>query len=378
MVSDEHSRPRAAFFRLSSRPIPRVARAMAVADEAGYDCTFVGARREADLPSKDLWEGMHIERIGRPFPLLNGTRPITYAWGVLSYWTAMASYLLRARPTLIHISDFEIGVFGVLAGRLLGARVVYNIHDNLAERYRVGAMVRRMLAILEGCVVLLANRTMVPEPFRKDLLPRWSRSRVVVARNSPGDPGRSAPVGPRRPPVVLFAGWLDWGRGLRELLALARGGQISLVLAGDGDPDIRRVAEGTPNTQYLGFIGHAQIIRLTAEADYVAAFYDPARPINRYAASNKIAEALAVGRPVLTNTEVMVSKSLLSAGSAIVLPYAELPRLGELLAKVDLSAEYNQLCAAARRQFLDEYHPSAVAAATRAALLGPGLVPANQ
>ena len=45
------------------------------------------------------------------------------------------------------------------------------------------------------------------------------------------------------------------------------------------------------------------VIAETARCDFSAALYDPIRPINRFAASNKIAEALAVGRPLIINDD---------------------------------------------------------------------------
>jgi len=71
----------AVFLRQGSRPIPRVARMMRVARELGYNPVFFGAYRDANLPAQDSWEGFEIQRVGKFFPLVNGTRLGTYALG---------------------------------------------------------------------------------------------------------------------------------------------------------------------------------------------------------------------------------------------------------------------------------------------------------
>jgi hypothetical protein len=115
-------------------------------------------------------------------------------------------------------------------------------------------------------------------------------------------------------------------------------------------------------------------MELTAECDYVAAFYNPTRIINRFAASNKIAEALAVGRPVLINTELMVAPHLVASGAAIAVPYADIATLPEVLAArhPDLQA-YTRTCENGRKLYENEYHATQVREATMAALADAGI-----
>ena len=374
--SSDRERPLALFVRMASRPIPRVSRMMAAARELGYDTVFVGATRDESLPRSDTWEGVRVERVGRPFPLVNGRRPFTYVRGVCSFWWGAAHFLVAMKPALVHASDVEAGIPAILVARLRGVPVVYNIHDNLAARYVLPRWIAFLLNSLEGLLVASASVTLVPEPFRRDLLPRWARARVRVVRNSPEDPGSHAPsTGPARPPRVLFAGWLDVGRGLREMLHLANQGVIHLVVAGDGDSQLQAELRGARNVEYLGFCSHADVIGLTIKCDYVAAFYDPARTINRYAASNKIAEALAVGRPVLTNVELEVASGLIAAGVAIAVPYACIRELGP-----DLDAwhtepdRYTTAGRRAREHYERYYHSTQVRRASLDAFREAGVI----
>jgi glycosyltransferase involved in cell wall biosynthesis len=363
------------FLRLGSRPIPRVIRMMALVRELQISCVFVGALREPGLPRTDSWDGFEVMRIGRPFPLVNGRRPRVYISGVFSYWVAAMRLMLALRPAAVHASDIETAIPSIVAGRLLGFPVVYNIHDNLAMRYSVPRWVASVLNVIEGIAILGASACLVPEPFRRDALPSWARRRVTVVRNSPDDPGFAVPeVSRDRLQRVLFAGWLDAGRGLRELLDLAQSGRMHLVVAGDGDQEIQERLARTKNVEYLGFCTHSQIVAETAKCAFVAAFYNPQRVINRFAASNKIAEALAVGRPVLTNVELVVTPTLLAAGVAIAVPYVNICGVADRIdALVADREEYLAMCARARRLFESDYDPAVGRRASLAALSSVGL-----
>jgi glycosyltransferase involved in cell wall biosynthesis len=355
---DEAGRMRgtSVFVRMAARPIPRVTRMMQVARDMGFRCIFVGAFREEGLAGNDNWSGMPIVRVGPYFPLLNGRRPFLYVTSVLRFWISVIRELPKLNPSFVHASDFEAAVPCVIYGFLWRRKVIFNIHDNLAARYPLGFAVAGLLNIFEGILAASSDVTVVPEQFRKRLLPKWAQGNVIIVRNSPVDPGVQQPVPYTERPRVMFAGWLDRGRGLGELIKLASAGSIDLIVAGEGDSRLIAELQSTCGVRYLGFLGHDDVMGETRKCNFVAAFYDPVRPINRLAASNKIAEALALGMPILVNVEMEISGILKSADCAVLLPYPELPNLAEHIRKsVCSEGRYHEMCANARSLYEREY-----------------------
>jgi glycosyltransferase involved in cell wall biosynthesis len=350
---------RAAFARLGSRPIPRVTRMMDVARSLGYETLFLAARRDEALAESEIYAEHNVKRIGPFFPLLNGRSGWLYISSVVKYNHALLRELKRVKPTIVHCSDIETIPAGVFFKWRSGTRLIYNIHDNLAQRYNFPGWVQEALNVLEGIAVRLSSTALVPESFRRDTLPRWCRSKVSVVRNTPADRGVFPPPVAATPIRLFFGGWLDDGRGLRELLALVRqNNDFELTLAGEGALELVREIESTPRTRYLGFVTHDKIMEETSRAHVVTALYDPMRPINRYAASNKLAEALACGRPVLVNSEMLITQSLAEHNCLVALPYANLRQdaarmLRSLLE--DGGAAYRAKCAAARTAYEQLY-----------------------
>lgn len=357
-IMDPEEKPLAVFIRLADSPIPRVQRMMLIARDLGFYPYFVGSHRQRGLESHSVFEGWEVERVGPYFSLLNGSRPWYYLTSIVRYSHALYSRLRDMRPALIHVSDFETFWPARLYATLNHIPILYNIHDNLALRYRVSREAAAFLNVLEGCAVLASSATIVPEEFRKTALPTWARRKIHVVRNAPVDPGFSKPdkFG-HKSAAILYAGWLDEGRGLRNLIQLAeRNDNLLLRVAGNGDGTLLREVQTAERTEFKGYLNHKEIMEETAAADFVAALYDPRRPINRYAASNKVAEALAVGRPVIVNKELEIVRLLEPYACAVIADYDRAAELGPVLHALRADeSRYWQMCLNARRAYEENY-----------------------
>ena len=317
----------AVFVRRQDWPGPRVVRMMTVARRLGLQVLFVGARRDCVESTASEPGGFDVERIGRPFRRFHGRGAIGYLFSVVGYSVSLFRFLWKVRPALVHASDFEVYGAARLYASLTGAAVMYNIHDNLALRYRCAAIGRWCLNVLEGLAARWATVALVPELHRRDALPKWSRSRVVIARNAPIDPGFSAPSCATRVVSLLYAGRIDTGRGIRQLARLAGHHQsLKLRVAGAGDQDLVAEMIDRDRVTLLGRISHDDALQETRDCDFVCALYDPDVPINRYAASNKVAEALAIGRPVVINREVEIVSRLEQYGCLVVVDWHRITR----------------------------------------------------
>jgi glycosyltransferase involved in cell wall biosynthesis len=88
----------------------------------------------------------------------------------------------------------------------------------------------------------------------------------------------------------------------------------------------------------------------------VPVLYDPSRVINRFAASNKLAEALSIGRPVILNDELEIANELPDAVCIIRVHYVEADDVGSRLrALIKDPAKYAEACVEARRVYEANY-----------------------
>ena len=356
----------AVFVRRLDWPGPRVVRMMTVARRLGLHALFVGARRDCEATTAMESAGFTIERIGRRFRRFHGRRPLGYLGSVCTYNAALFCCLWRLRPGLVHVSDFEVYAGAKLYTCISGAALIYNIHDNLALRYRFPEIAQRCLNLVEGVAVRLATVTVVPEAHRRDALPVWSQAGVIVLRNTPIDPGYSQPPESQNSVTLLYAGWIDAKRGIRQIARLAGSHpSLRLRIAGSGDSELLAEIAGMDRVKSLGLLSHDAAMAETSACDFVCALYDPEVPVNRYAASNKVAEALALGRPLLINKGLEIVKELKPYRCMVVVDYQDVESVAPVLVALrSATNEYEEMCRGARQAYEDHYSWERVKEAT--------------
>lgn len=366
-------RNRVLFLRTTARPVSRVVRMMTVARDAGFDPMFVGAFRDKAVLAEDSWEGFPVRRVGQSFPLLNGTRPLTFVRCVLSCNLGYLNMLWKEQPPIVHASDIETMPAAVLYRLTHRCRLIYNVHDNLAQRYSLPGWANACLNAVEGIGALFSDVTLVPEPFRRTALPSWCRHKVVVIRNLPRDDGPQSPPPPFENGKIrlFYGGWLDWQRGIEALLALGQELDIELRIAGEGAAEIVDRIKQVPQVTFLGFLSSAAVMEETLRSHFVPVLYDPSRIINRFAASNKLAETLSAGRPMILNEEMEIAKDLAGGPGIISTPYFKAatiaPRLRALAAD---PAAYKLACDSARQLYDTHYDWTKVRSDSLKALIG--------
>jgi glycosyltransferase involved in cell wall biosynthesis len=206
--------------------------------------------------------------------------------------------------------------------------------------------VRRSLFALENILIRRADLLItVGEKLRRHFDERGARRSVVVGNwKRPGDfaRGEEQNAGTRRK-LAIPAGALTVvcitqllrDRQLEELLdAVDANPDVYAIIGGGGvlEPMVRERAGLNPRIKYTGFVGARQIADLTCAADIVYYGFDPANPNARFSAPNKLYEALAAGRPLITGDFGEIAEVVRASGCGIVLPRYTAVEVGKALA----------------------------------------------
>jgi glycosyltransferase involved in cell wall biosynthesis len=204
---------------------------------------------------------------------------------------------LRRRPLRALALPLMMGAFARAARR--AARDADVVHAHWLPAGGVALTTRRPFVVqLWGTDVEWARRA--PAVARRilrraKLVICASRALAAAAGELGADEVRVIPGGvdvpdevgeEAEPPEVLFAGRLSSEKGIRELIAAARG--MRLVVAGDGP--LRAEVPGA-----LGFVPHHELGKLYERAAVVAC------PSHREGFGVACAEAMAYGRPVVAS-----------------------------------------------------------------------------
>jgi glycosyltransferase involved in cell wall biosynthesis len=293
-------------------PDPRVHREALELVNAGYQVKILGWDRDrAAVPFEEI-DGIQVERV-----FLRSTHGLgaSQIFFLLGFWLKA---LLRVRGTyfdIVHAHDFDTLPLGYVLSRLKDAALVYDAHESYVDMmYQLPAAIRRLISCTETCLLRRAKLVItVGDLLRNHFLERGAKRAVVVGnwqdyRKFQFQPDRIAAVRNQfgiqdGVPIVCFIANLGWERQLPQLLDAARQYPgIHLIIGGDGP--CRSMAEvaarESRNITYLGLVPPNKIPLLTAASDAIFYGFDPKNPNSRFSAPNKLFEALAAGKTVIT------------------------------------------------------------------------------
>lgn len=276
--------------RITERELPALAR-------AGLRVALIAARM--DPPEGAAYPGRRVPdtggRLGRM--LLSAPRTAWAGW--------------RSGATVLHVHDAELMPW-VLPLRLLGRRLVMDVHEDLGSRLRdrhwiPGPLRMPVAALARAAEQLLLHgfhRIVLAEP---EALPRYpARSRLV--RNLPlRDELAPGPLPhAARPARFVHVGRISRSRGLATMLdATARlGPEMRLLLAGPFAPlTLRAEAEAHPawpRIEAPGALSRTAVAEALRTARAGLVLFDDTRQY-RATQPTKLWEAMAAGLPVIAS-----------------------------------------------------------------------------
>jgi len=318
---------------------PRIAKEAGTLSRAGFDVHAILWDRELAYPAEEHRAGLRIHR----FRLRAPEGQPALAWLLPRWWAHVFFRILRLRPAVVHAIDFDTVVPAFAAARIAGARLVYDIFDFYAEMITapLSPPLRRFLAKAEHRMIRRADAIILPDLRRREQLGGVEPKRLVEIQNVPEDRGR-----PGREPasdhfVVFYGGMIAKDRGLKDLVIACEDTGARLVVAGHGpdEAELANVIESSHAAIFLGTISYDEVLDQTAGCQVVAALYDPAVPNNRFAAPNKLFEAMMFEKPVLVSEGTLAADIVREVGCGIVVPYGDREALKRALEKLMLSSE---------------------------------------
>src|SRR5439155_1216008 len=114
-------------------------------------------------------------------------------------------------------------------------------------------------------------------------------------------------------------------RGLKDLVIACEDVGAKLVVAGHGpdEAELLNHIESSHAASYLGTISYDEVLERTAACQVVAALYDPRVPNNRFAAPNKLFEAMMFAKPVLVSEGTLAADIVREVGCGLVVRYGD-------------------------------------------------------
>lgn len=294
-------------------PDPRVHNEARSLVEHGYGVEIVAWDRERLRPANEAIDGIEVRRV---FVASSHGRGWTQMFVMPLVFLRMIRKALSVNFDIVHCHDFDTLPAGLLLGWIRRKPVVYDSHEDYAGMLH-GSIPGRLERLIRWMETRLARRAdllvTVGETLRREFEKRGCKNTRVVGNWKAITDfrlGEDVAAQVRKdlgvPAGKLMAAYisnLGRERHVEELLqAVAQRPEVYLVVGGTGSSAtaVAEYARKYSNILYLGFVQQSEVPRYTAACDLVYYGYDVNSPNAQYSAPNKLFEALAAGRPLLT------------------------------------------------------------------------------
>jgi glycosyltransferase involved in cell wall biosynthesis len=292
--------------------------------DAGWNVVVVCPKgRDRDRADHERLEDVEIHRFDlRPADSGPAGYIREYASAMWSLWRTVRHLAGTRRFDVVQGCNPPDGLLlTALPLRARGAALVFDHHDLVPELYesRFGgprSLLGRATLVAERVSFALADVVLAPnESYRRVALERGRKApeRVFVVRNAPdldrfrpGEPDAALKRGKAH--LLGYVGVLgpqDGGdvaiRALEQLRR--RRSDWHAIFAGEGDclPELRRLTSDLgldEHVDFVGWVGDREIKSLLSTAD-VCLSPEPLTPLNRMSTMIKVAEYMAMERPVV-------------------------------------------------------------------------------
>ena len=304
-------------------PDPRVARAVRVAVDEGWEVDVL-ATRQPGQHRREIVDGARVTRL--PIQHRRGGSSLAVATEYLGFSllaSVHAARLARRRPyTVVHVNNPpDFLVVAALVPKVLGASVVFDVHDLSPDMFamrfgsKAGArLVDRLLRVIERAAARIADEVVtVHEPYRQELAARGvPAEKITVVMNSvderllPKPREAAEPEGFR----IVYDGTVTPPYGVdllvRAVAQIAREApDVRLEIYGDGDclPEVRSLAEKLDVAHRLWlsgrFLPQVEVLECIQSAS-VGVIPNLPTALNRFALSTKLFEYVALAVPVVS------------------------------------------------------------------------------
>lgn len=289
---------------------------------AGFEVAVVALRRQ-DQQAEEWVDGVHVTRlpIGRQW----GAGKVTLLREYLSFTTLAimrtTARSLRRRFDVVHVNNPpDFLVFASLVPRLLGAKVVFDVHDLSSDMVMmrfgnpVGGILDRALIFVERLAARASDAVLtVHEPYRQELgrhgIPLEKVSVVLNSLDEELIPPETDPPAKAEGFRIVYHGTITPHYGVEllvEAAARARGAipgfRLELYGAGDALPGILERAHllGLDDALNVAprFLSRRDVLEAVKFASVGVIPNLPLR-LNRFALPTKLFEYVALGIPAV-------------------------------------------------------------------------------
>ncbi len=263
-----------------------------------YDVIYVGI-----LDIGEKYDKVFVKKYCNNVNMVRGKRNniITY----IKQYKTILSLLHRYNIKSLHIINEKMLIIYYCIA--LKYNTILDLFDSI---FLINNVEKNKLKILKKIIYCPANKIIVTDDNRYDLMPDFVKNKTIVLPNYP-----KKAIFPKKEKksilTILYFGWLAVNRGTEIIEGLIKTRKLlKIIMAGwFGDKYTKSLVNKYSDIiEYKGVLEQAEIQTIGAKyADYILCVYAPINKNNINASPNKIYDAIHMNTPIIINSEVKTS-----------------------------------------------------------------------
>ncbi|MFN3691745.1 MAG: glycosyltransferase, partial [Fervidobacterium sp.] len=263
------------------------------------------------------------------------------------------------RPKLIHAYDLDTVLPALLAKPFIRCKVVYDIADWYAQSRRVGRL-KRLVEKIDRWVCQKVDYVIIAHEERIKQL-GFQPKRLEVLYNSPPDVLKEVKSKQNKcKDYFVYVGVLQPDRGIDKIVEASKLAGTRVLIAGFGPlaDYCGKVSSEYSNIEFLGQIPYEKTLELEANAIAILALYNPEIENNKYAAPNKLYEAMMLGKSIITTKDTLVGRFVEKESIGIVIDYNSVDELAMAMNKLQKDSTLSKTMGERSRMLYDKIYSS--------------------
>lgn len=280
------------------------------------------------------------------------------------WWIFLTINCIKNRYDIIHVINLDSAAVIIPLSKILNIPTIYEMYDTYEDHLPLPCAVRDTILKFDKYLMKLADAIVLVDECRIEEVGGVPNENISIIYNGPEfsssvDHGRENNK-PHNDCVIFFAGLLGKHRTIETMIEICKEIEgIRIIFAGWGELEEFIKIESMLNPTKVTFLGklpHDEVIRISKQSDILFSLYDPFIPLNKYASSNKIFEAMMCELPILVSANTSMENVVLANNCGLVVDCRNKAQIKDAILKLKQSPELRRkLGRNGYQAYLDKY-----------------------
>lgn len=268
--------------------------------EFGYHVTLLFWNRNLENHENHENNSKYVE-IGFNLKAPTGIKILIY---MPLWWIFQTYWLIKLNLNYIHSINLDTILPSLIISKIRGKKIIYEMYDTYEDHVILPKIIRNFIMSIDKIIMFYSDIIILVDESRIAEFKKIPNKNLVIIYNSPENK-KIYPIKTNSKFNIFFAGALEKNRSIEKIMDIVKSlDDVNLKIAGFGKLSelIKSYANDyNDKINFIGSINYDEVIKNSMSADLLFSLYDPKIPLNKFASSNKLFEAMMCSKPILVS-----------------------------------------------------------------------------